>query len=76
MKHSGVEDPVETLRAVILNALVHRNYMGVPTQIRVYVDKIVFWNEETLPQGLSVEELKDFHASQPRIILIPKNRIK
>ena len=44
--------------------------MGAPTQIRVYDDKIVFWNEGTLPQGLSIEELKGFHASQPRNILI------
>ena len=64
------EYPVEALREVILNALVHRNYMGAPTQIRVYDDKIVFWNEGTLPQGLSIEELKGFHASQPRNILI------
>lgn len=64
------EYPVEALREVILNALVHRNYMGAPTQIRVYDDKIVFWNEGALPQGLSIEELKGFHASQPRNILI------
>lgn len=64
------EYPVEALREVILNALVHRNYMGAPTQIRVYDDKIVFWNEGVLPQGLSIEELKGFHASQPRNILI------
>ncbi|RAV28520.1 ATP-binding protein [Sinomicrobium soli] len=64
------EYPVPALREVILNALVHRNYMGAPTQIRVYDDKIVFWNEGTLPQGLSIEALKGFHASQPRNILI------
>lgn len=64
------EYPIEALREVILNALVHRNYMGAPTQIRVYDDKIVFWNEGALPQGLSLEALKNFHASQPRNILI------
>lgn len=64
------EYPIAALREVILNALVHRNYMGAPTQIRVYDHKIVFWNEGTLPQGLSLEILKGFHTSQPRNVLI------
>src|SRR5690606_33129445 len=64
------EYPIAALREVILNALVHRNYMGAPVQIRVYDDKIIFWNEGTLPQGLSLETLKGFHASQPRNTLI------
>ena len=64
------EYPIPALREVILNALVHRNYMGAATQIRVYNDKIVFWNEGALPQGLSLEGLLGFHASQPRNTLI------
>ena len=64
------EYPIPALREVILNALVHRNYMGATTQIRVYDDKIVFWNEGALPQGLSLEGLFGFHASQPRNTLI------
>lgn len=62
--------PIEALREVILNALVHRSYMGAPTQIRVYDDKIMFWNEGALPDGLSIEALKGFHSSQPRNTLI------
>jgi len=38
------EYPIAALREAILNALVHRNYMGAHTQIRVYDDKITFWN--------------------------------
>jgi ATP-dependent DNA helicase RecG len=64
------EYPIPALREIILNALVHRNYMGAPTQIRVYDDKIVFWNEGKLPQGLSLDDLKGFHTSQPRNLLI------
>lgn len=64
------EYPIPALREVILNALVHRNYMGAATQTRVYDDKIVFWNEGALPQGLSLEGLLGFHASQPRNTLI------
>lgn len=43
------EYPTAALREIILNALVHRNYMGSPTQIQVYDNKINFWNEGTLP---------------------------
>jgi len=44
--------------------------MGAPVQIRVYDDKIVFWNEGTLPEGLTFEALKGFHTSQPRNLLL------
>ncbi|MCZ2130228.1 MAG: putative DNA binding domain-containing protein [Bacteroidia bacterium] len=64
------EYPREAMREAILNALVHRNYMGAHTQIRVYDDKITFWNEGSLTHGLNVEMLKGFHSSQPRNILI------
>ena len=64
------EYPIAALREIILNALVHRTYMGAPIQIRVYDDKINFWNEGTLPEGLTFEALKGFHASQPRNILL------
>ncbi|NOU48858.1 MAG: transcriptional regulator, partial [Bacteroidales bacterium] len=50
--------------------LVHRNYLGAPTQIRVYDNKINFWNEGSLPEGLTVESLKGFHTSRPRNVLI------
>ena len=64
------EYPLAALREIILNALVHRTYMGAPIQIRVYDDKINFWNEGMLPEGLTFEALKGFHASQPRNILL------
>ena len=64
------EYPIAALREIILNALVHRTYMGAPIQIRVYDDKINFWNEGMLPEGLTFEALKGFHASQPRNILL------
>lgn len=64
------EYPLFALREIILNALVHRNYLGAPTQIRVYENKISFWNEGLLPIGLTFEALKGFHASRPRNVLI------
>lgn len=64
------EYPREAMREAILNALVHRNYMGAHTQIRVYDDKITFWNEGSLQSPLTVESLKQAHSSRPRNVLI------
>lgn len=60
------EYPIVALREAILNALVHRDYMGAHTQIRVYDDKITFWNEGKLPSDLTLELLKRHHSSRPR----------
>lgn len=60
------EYPVAGIREMLLNALVHRNYMGAPIQIRLYDDKISIWNEGTLPDGLTLNSLKRSHSSRPR----------
>lgn len=60
------EYPVPAMREMLLNALVHRNYMGAPIQIRVYDDKISIWNEGSLPEGLTLAALKRSHSSRPR----------
>jgi len=60
------EYPVAAIREMLLNALVHRNYMGAPIQIRVYDEKISIWNEGSLPAGLTLAALKRSHSSRPR----------
>lgn len=60
------EYPVAALREMLLNALVHRTYLGAAIQIRVYDDRISIWNEGALPQGLDVASLKADHNSRPR----------
>ncbi|MDD3876022.1 MAG: ATP-binding protein [Bacteroidales bacterium] len=60
------EYPHDALREMLLNALVHRTYMGVHVQLRVYDDRLSIWNEGGLPLGLSIEELKKEHNSRPR----------
>ena len=62
--------PREALREMVLNALVHRNYMGPMIQMRVYDDKITLWNLGQLPDTLTAEGLTQFHASYPRNPLI------
>jgi len=60
------EYPVAALREMLLNALVHRNYMGSSIQMRVYDNKFTCWNEGKLPEGLHIESLKTNHSSRPK----------
>jgi ATP-dependent DNA helicase RecG len=60
------EYPVAAIREMLLNALVHRNYMGSMVQLRMYDEKFSIWNEGFLPEGLSLEALRRQHPSRPR----------
>jgi len=39
--------------------------MGAPIQISVYDDKMIVWNEGSLPEDLTFEDLKRKHSSRP-----------
>lgn len=60
------EYPMAAIREMILNALVHRNYLGSFCQLRVYDDRISIWNDGGLPEGITIESLFRKHASKPR----------
>ncbi|MFN9711262.1 MAG: ATP-binding protein [Bacteroidota bacterium] len=60
------EYPVAALREMLLNALVHRSYMGAPIQIRVFDERLTIWNEGSLPNGLDAPSLRIEHNSRPR----------
>lgn len=62
----ALEYPIQALREMLLNALVHRNYMGAPTQIRVYDNKLSVWNHGILPEGITLDKLTKSHSSYPR----------
>jgi ATP-dependent DNA helicase RecG len=61
-----LEYPIVALREMLLNSLIHRNYMGAPTQIRVYDNKMFVWNDGGLPESITLSQLKQFHSSHPR----------
>ncbi|MDR2823974.1 MAG: putative DNA binding domain-containing protein [Prevotellaceae bacterium] len=61
-----LEYPVPALREMLLNALIHRNYMGAPTQLRVYDNKLQLWNHGALPVGITLDKLSKSHSSFPR----------
>lgn len=60
------EYPKEAVREALLNAVAHKDYSGgIPIQISVYQDKIIFWNEGQLPENWTVYNLLEKHASRP-----------
>ncbi len=61
-----LEYPKEAVREALLNTVAHKDYSGgVPIQISVYSDKIIFWNEGQLPENWTVKNLLEKHASRP-----------
>ena len=42
-------------RELLYNAMIHRDYMGDETQMKVYDDHIWLWNAGELPQGYNTE---------------------
>ena len=60
------EYPKDAVREALLNAVSHKDYSGgVPIQISVYNDKLIFWNEGQLPENWTIEKLLDKHPSKP-----------
>ena len=60
------EYPMDAIREAITNAIVHRDYQSSSkVQIRIFDDRLEVWNPGTLPQGWTVEKLKQEHESKP-----------
>lgn len=60
------EYPKDAVREALLNSIAHKDYSGgIPIQISVYSDKIIFWNEGQLPENWTVKNLFEKHASRP-----------
>ncbi len=66
----NLEYPESALREALVNAIAHKDYSGSHIQIKVYPDKLTFWNAGVLPQGLTVALLKKAHPSHPHNKLI------
>lgn len=67
------EYPIEALREAITNAICHRNYnISSNVQIRIFDDRIEVWGCGSLPNPLTIEDLKKKHDSVLRNPLIGK----
>ncbi len=65
--------PPKAIREAVVNAIAHRNYQSVgKIQVRIFDDRIEFWNPGELPPGLTFHDLKQKHKSIPQNPLIAK----
>ncbi|MCX8083179.1 MAG: putative DNA binding domain-containing protein [bacterium] len=60
------EYPPKAIREALVNAVVHRDYRSsAKVQVRIFDDKIEFWNPGRLPDGWTIDKLKEEHESKP-----------
>ena len=59
--------PAEAWREALINALCHRDYTHINGRINIslYKDRLEIWNSGELPPGMTLEALKQTHASRP-----------
>ncbi len=72
-RHESVAYPDLALREAITNALVHRDYtvVGSEVEVKIYSDRLVIQNPGRLMPGLTTDELRqDPHPSRRRNPLI------
>jgi ATP-dependent DNA helicase RecG len=60
--------PLEAVRELILNMIIHRDYMSsYDSIVKIYSDHILFYNPGVLPESISIENLfSDDYISTPR----------
>lgn len=60
------EYPPDAIREALANAISHRDYeSSSKVQVRIFDDRMEFWNPGKLPYGWTTETLKQMHESVP-----------
>ena len=62
----SLEIPGDALRELVFNSIIHKDYMGVHIQFKVFNDYLWLWNQGELPMNLAIEDLMLPHTSHPR----------
>ena len=65
-----LEIPEDGLREILYNLEIHKDYNGPDSLIRVFDDRITFWNQGSLPAGITPDSIFRPHDSHPRNRLI------
>jgi ATP-dependent DNA helicase RecG len=61
------EYPTDAIREAVVNAVAHRDYESPSkVQVRIFDNRIEVWSPGTLPEGITIEDLKREHISVPR----------
>ena len=67
------EYPPDAIREAIVNAVAHRDYeTPSKVQVRIFDDRIEVWSPGTLPNEITIEDLRREHISVPRNPLLFK----
>jgi ATP-dependent DNA helicase RecG len=63
--------PLDAIREALINAVIHKDYSSAAEiQVKIYDDRIWFWNPGSLPEQLNIADLKKEHSSYPKNPLI------
>jgi len=65
-RKDNLEFPEEALREALINAVIHRSYIGAHTQLKISPDGLNLWNIGGLPSSIGIDDLKKLHASKPK----------
>ena len=60
------ELPESAVAEAIANAVAHRDYTSnASVQVMLFRDRVEIWNPGRLPDGLTVQKLREMHSSEP-----------
>lgn len=66
----ALEVPEDALRELVYNAIVHRDYTGAHTQMKIFNNYIWLWNVGELPADFDRQKASKTYLSNPRNHLI------
>ena len=63
--------PLEAIRELVINAIIHRDYRGVHSQFKIFPEMIELWNSGKIPIDLTIKDILDGKKrSEPRNRLV------